>query len=368
MTPRDKSTCAAACLFAVALAATAAAQSADAAGEGAPDARALTVLEPRAVVARHEEGIRLKAPRGICYDAQAREVYVCDTGNSLVAVFDHEGRPTFAFGYGGEMVDPVGVAVDGQGRVYVIEGRPRTLTVFTHRGARLGRFPFGDLGGGPAPIPGAVAVDGEGRIFIGDNARCEVLVYDAAWKLVRRFGGPGTGPGQFRAIAAIAFADRRIVVLDATAIAVQTFDARGHYVFGFGEHLMGPENFSLPSGVAVDGDGRLFTTDMIRHDVKCLGIDGKVVAVLGGLGDEPGKCFQPSGVACDGKGRVYVIEQAGARLQALDRKTVAPKPRAAPEAVTLTARAPDERERARREALEAVRKMNSGDDERRRAP
>ena len=84
---------------------------------------------------------------------------------------------------------------------------------------------------------------------------------------------------------------------------------------------MGAENFSLPSGLAVDSKGHILVSDELRHQVKIFNTDGKFLGQFGGLGDGPGQLAFPTDLAVDDRDRIYVVERQTARIQVFEPVT-----------------------------------------------
>jgi hypothetical protein len=145
----------------------------------------------------------LAAPGGIALDAGG-DVFVADTGHCRVVVVParaatrygvhlHAGRvATLAGGRctgAGSLGYPTGVAVDGQGDVYVAEATDQRVQVVRPSGAvttvaGTGRAGFnGDgLAATAAALdqPTGIALDGVGDLYIADTADCRVRVLPAA--------------------------------------------------------------------------------------------------------------------------------------------------------------------------------------------
>ena len=280
-------------------------------------------LKPFRLIYRQIEGTYLKGPRGVFFDRQRGEVYVADTMNDLVAVYDRQGLPLFAFGYNGEFKEPTKAVVDGKSRIYVLAGAGRKLKVFSYRGEYLHDFPFPGVEG--KAVPTALTADGEGNVYVADSASGQILVYDADQRLKLRFGTGRGGDGRFQAVQAITVDRlRNIYVADAQGMPLQVFSSEGVFLRGWGEHAGGPQNFSLPSGVAVDSAGRIIVADMIRQVVSVFTPEGSFLGRHGGLGFDPGAMAFPADVASDGERRLYVVEKAGNRLQILDEENMTP--------------------------------------------
>lgn len=279
-------------------------------------------LEPIRVVYRHVEGTYLRSPHGIFVDRARSEIYVADTKNDLVAVYDPNGLPLFAFGYNGEIKEPLRVVSDPQGRIYVLAGAPRALKIFNYRGEYLRDFPFTDLE--IEPDPSAITVDRDGNLYIADGASGKVLVYDSDYRLRLAFRTKGSEQRLVRSVQAIAVdPEGNIYVADARATpAVQVYSREGKFLRGWGEHDSGPQNFSLPAGLAIDSDGRVIVVDTLRHAIVLFTSEGRFLARYGGKGTQPGAVTYPTDIAADGGGRVYVVERVGSRLQILQERLV----------------------------------------------
>ena len=107
-----------------------------------------------------------------------------------------------------------------------------------------------------------------------------------------------------------------IYVTDPCAeVMVQIYDSNGLYLSGFGRHDSGFDNFSHPSSIAVMPTGEMWIVDSIRQVVSRFSPDGKFVSYIGGKGSHVGALNYPSGVATDGEDRLFVLERAGNRYQ-----------------------------------------------------
>jgi hypothetical protein len=109
----------------------------------------------------------------------------------------------------------------------------------------------------------------------------------------------------------------RIYITDPFALEamVQVYDSNGKFLYGFGKHDIGMENFSLPTDIVVMDDGVLWIVDSIRQVASGFARSGEYLATVGGLGNEPGAFYFPSGIATDGDSRLFVIERGGNRYQ-----------------------------------------------------
>jgi len=273
-------------------------------------------LYPRAVIYQHLYEGPFSDPLGLAVDNARKEILVADTRGDRIGIFSLEGAPLFSFGGTDQVREPRKVAVDGKGRILVLDHDRSQIKVFNYRGDYLG--PLRLDGMRAKPWLEGLAVDAEGNVYVGEQESAQIWVFGPDGKLKMRLGGHGERSGAFSSIAGIAVDAENIVVTDHTATPVQVFDRRGRFLRGFGKHDMGRENFSLPEGVALDSKGRIIVVDALRHEIKFFDKAGRFIARFGGLGTQPGQVSFPADVAVDASGRVYVLEKVGARVQIFD--------------------------------------------------
>jgi len=129
--------------------------------------------------ARGTEPGRFNAPTHLLF--RDDELFVSDTLNFRVQVFDRGGDGKLAFGklglFVGNMTRPKGIAVGGGRRIYVVESYYDHLLVFDQEGHLL--LPIGGTGSevGQFYLPSGVWTDHLGRVYVADmfNGRVVVL-------------------------------------------------------------------------------------------------------------------------------------------------------------------------------------------------
>ncbi len=115
-------------------------------------------------------------------------LYVADTLNFRIQVFDRDTEQKLAFGrlglFVGDMARPKGVAIGEGGRIYVVESYYDHLLVYDGDGNLL--LPIG--GTGPAVgqffLPSGVWTDGAGRVYVADMFNGRVVVFQELTNVV----------------------------------------------------------------------------------------------------------------------------------------------------------------------------------------
>jgi len=153
-------------------------------------------------------------PGGMAIDTENRFLYVADTGLDQVLVFDADNykllRKIGTAGKDhtltapGEFSKPTNCAVDKDGNLYVADTFNNRIEIFDADGNFISAF--GKSGDGPGYFarPKGVAVDVDGHIWVADAVQDRVQVFTKEGKLLIWMGGHGLLPGQFRDVAGLA--------------------------------------------------------------------------------------------------------------------------------------------------------------------
>ncbi len=175
----------------------------------------------------------LARPGGMAIDTENRFLYVVDTQNDIVAVFDADSF---------KLLRKIGVA-----------GKKHTLT-----------------DPGTFSLPTNVAVDKDGDVYVTDTLNNRVQIFDADGKFISTFGKNGDGPGYLARPKGIAVdGDGHIWVMDAVQQRVQVFNREGQLLIYFGEPGQWPGQFSAPLDIAIDTKfNRVITSEQFPGRVQ----------------------------------------------------------------------------------------------------
>ena len=117
-------------------------------------------------------------PNGVAVDGQGN-VYVADTDNDRIQKFNSAGGFLLAWGsYGsgnGQFVNPQGVAVDSQGNVYVADTDNNRIQKFNSQGGFLDVWSDYSPGNGQFFQPQGLALGGS-TLYVADTVSSRILV------------------------------------------------------------------------------------------------------------------------------------------------------------------------------------------------
>lgn len=166
-------------------------------------------------------------PTGISLDED--RVYIIDTHAHAVFVFSKRDAG-FLFKFGkngsakGEFNFPTHIFIGKDNRLYITDSMNFRVQVFDRDGTFFSAFGKHGDGSGDLSKPKGVAVDSEGHIYVVDADFDVVQIFDVSGRLLLAFGGSGTGRGELFLPAGI-FIDEndKIYVADSYNSRVQIF-------------------------------------------------------------------------------------------------------------------------------------------------
>ncbi len=253
---------------------------------------------------------QFESPRGIAIAGDG-DIYVSDRDLHRVQVFDRAGNYKFQFGNAGagngEFGGPFDLAVNSvTGNIHVADHDNNRVQVFDSMGNY--QFQFGDLPGSPR----AIGVDANGSTYVDDGAG-SIHVFDGAGAFQFQFGSPGSGNGQLARPHGIAFnTDGDIYVTEFDNNRVQVFDSAGNYKLQFGVFGSGNGEFSAPWGVAFDAGGDVYVTDAHNDRIQVFDSAASYKYQFGNEGNI--QVESPDGIAIDATANIYVAEFVNQRV------------------------------------------------------
>jgi uncharacterized protein (TIGR03663 family) len=234
---------------------------------------------------------RLYEPRGVAVDGEGN-VYVADTWNARVVKFDPEGRSLATWGSGDQDLG---------------DGRRATITDGTQAGNDAA--PLGLFG------PRGLALDGQGHLYIADTGNKRIVVTDREGAFLYQFGYAGSEPGAFNEPTGVAVdAQGNLYVADTWNGRVQVFAPDGSGRVGpvpivtWTVSGWRPNTYDDPS-IAASRDGEVFVSVPSRNEVMAFNLRGDLLLRWGGQGSDLASLGSPSGIGIAADGAVWVADR-----------------------------------------------------------
>jgi sugar lactone lactonase YvrE len=240
-------------------------------------------------------------------------LFIADTGHDQVVKYNFNGTIATGWGAGGKgkgkipFNQPLAVAVDGGGNLYVVGGVPG-VNKYDSSGNFLIQFTNVTF-----TNPQGVAVDGGGNIYVSDTQDERIVKLNSNGGLVTSFGSSGaltilsvgtpvpTAPHGLAvdynnpANVAVAASDNNIHIYNSVGYPLTTIPTASSVAF------------DNPRGVAYDTGNNLYVADMGYHQVEEFANYALFASPIV-IFNNNGSLVSPTGVAVDSNGNIYVTD------------------------------------------------------------
>jgi uncharacterized protein (TIGR03663 family) len=218
----------------------------------------------------------------------------------------------------GQLNEPWGVAVDQAGHIYVADTWNGRIQVFDANGNFLRKWGYfnttnGELGDANALFgPRGLAIDLDGNLLVADTGNKRIIRFSPDGALIQQVGGGGVIGGRFEEPTGLA-----VSPLDGSVYVADTWNRR---IQKLGPDLVFLAEYAVPSWdnrdiymkpyLAVATNGELYVTDPQYFRVFVYSADGELRANFGDFGTDANRFGLPTGIAIDQANNAILIVDA----------------------------------------------------------
>ncbi|WP_167747093.1 YIP1 family protein [Cohnella luojiensis] len=282
--------------------------------------------------AGEDENVPLSRPEDLFIDTND-EIYVADTGNARIVVFDQQGNYLRTIGKD-VLSRPTGVFVDEEGIVYVADYRKEKIYLFGKDGKVLKEFgkPDSTLYGKNNPFkPRKVIADKRKNLYVvGEGTIQGLIQISQEGEFLGYYGGNKAGFSFIRYLQRIFYTKTQMDKLNkqlppsATNVAIDreglvftsTIATRTNGIKKLnvaGKNLLKDVwTTSALEDITIDDYGNIYTIDSFRGRITVYDLEGNILFIFGGndVGSQRLGLFKsPSGIAVSSDGRLFIADK-----------------------------------------------------------
>ncbi len=261
-------------------------------------------------------------PWGIASNGEGK-VYIVDTNLRNVVVFDLMNYTADILGkgeYTGLFLAPVGIALDGKGNIYVSDPKMNKVFSFTKDEKPLSTLEDKNVLRWPT---GMAVNDALGRLYVVNGKGHSISVFNLDGKYLFTIGKRGNGEGEFNFPTDIDIDSKgNLVVADSMNARVQILDPDGKFTKMFGRLGDGNADFQIIKGIAVSRDDDIYVVDgradrilVFNEDGEPLTSIGATAAVAETMKETPGGFLIPQDIDIDKNDTIFVVDSMNRRFQ-----------------------------------------------------
>lgn len=240
-------------------------------------------------------------------------IYVADTGNNRIEIFDKNFNYIDKWGSGGsgngQFYTPNGVAVDSMGNIYVADYNNHRVQKLDSTGVYISQCDSSTIGDGLSFYPVDLAVDSLDNVYVSDSRSNRIVKLNKDGNYLTQWGSKGASRNQFNDPEGIAVdSSGNIYVVDSGNSRIMKFDGTGTYLTEWGTPGQEDGQFRSPHGIAIDSSGAIYVTDTGNRRIQKFDSTGSYVTKWVSPENGDGKFQNPVGIVVDSSNNVYVVD------------------------------------------------------------
>ncbi len=200
----------------------------------------------------------------VALDAKTCNVQIIGKMGQLLAKFGEPASPTtgkIEIGAGG-FFHPQALALDDKDNIYVSDTGNHRIRVFNPAGKVLNKFGIQGARLGEFNCPAGLTLDNAQNLLVVDEKNYRVQIFSTKGVFKNKFGKRGSSRGEFAAPLGVATDSKRNIFVTDRDMRIQVFDPEGYYLTEFGtpsgNYKIAPKYY----GLTLDAENNLYVTDI----------------------------------------------------------------------------------------------------------
>ena len=230
---------------------------------------------------------------------------------------DPDGAGPLALG-DGQFYEPWGVAVGADGKIFVADTWNGRIQVFDSEGRFVTKWgAFSSTGGELTDAfalfgPRGLAIANDGNLLVADTGNKRIIKFTTDGQLVQQIGGGGVIGGRFEEPVGLAVSplDGSVFVADTWNHRIQKLTAALEFAAEWPVPGWESQDIAAKPYIAVAGNGDVYATDPALYRVLVYNQNGELKAAFGKFGTDPNKFDLPTGIALDPATNTIVVSDA----------------------------------------------------------
>ncbi len=258
------------------------------------------------------------APEDIAINGTGH-IFVVDSFNNRVQIFDNEGVYVSQFGSAGsgdgQFADPIGIAINSTGYVYVPDTDNHRIQIFDSSGKYVSQFGSNDLGDNQLTRPQGITITDTGHVYVVNTGNNNIKIFDISGNYLSEFGNFGLTEGGFQTAIGIAInSTGHIFVTDQHRDVILIFDNAGNFLTEFGSEGAGDGQFDSPYRIAINGTDHMYVAEIGNDRIQIFDSSGNYLSQFDSLGSGNDRFQYPSGIILGDKGEIYISDSNNNRI------------------------------------------------------
>ena len=211
-------------------------------------------------------------PMGVAVDEDSN-IYITDWESHGLSKFsDSDGKLMKSVGgqggRTGQFYYPGGIALSHDNKLFVCDTFNHRIQVFDTNLKFV--FCFGKVGSGEGEMswPYDLSFDPAGSVYVADSANHRVQVFSQNGTYLRTFGVCGSGPGELSDPVGIHVDHDHVYLAEYGNDRMTVFHTSGAFITSFGRRGSGEGELRNPRGITTDQDGFLYVCDYFNNRIQ----------------------------------------------------------------------------------------------------